>query len=104
ECSDKPHWLVASEAAFKFVSTKMRSNRRMMHAYRESAAKAPATANDYANMIRAALALANVTGSRAYVERAREWTDILDKYYWASDIGGYYFVADDTSDLIVRPM
>src|SRR5262249_41641974 len=28
----------------------------------------------------------------------------LDEHYWAKDIGGYYFVADDTSDLIVRPM
>jgi uncharacterized protein YyaL (SSP411 family) len=100
----KPQWLAAAEAAFGFVSTKMIASGRLMHAYRAGEAKAPATANDYANMIRAALALANVTGKRAYVDRAREWTDILDKHYWASDIGGYYFVADDTSDLIVRPM
>ena len=104
EAFDKPQWLAAAEAAFDFVSTKMITNGRLLHAYRAGEAKAPATANDYANMIRAALALANVTGKRAYVERAREWTDILDKHYWADDIGGYYFVADDTSDLIVRPM
>jgi hypothetical protein len=104
EAFDKPQWLAAADAAFDFVSTKMITNGRLLHAYRASEAKAPATANDYANMIRAALALANVTGNRAYVERAREWTDILDKHYWADDIGGYYFVADDTSDLIVRPM
>jgi uncharacterized protein YyaL (SSP411 family) len=82
----------------------MITNGRLLHAYRAGEAKAPATANDYANMIRAALALANVTGKRSYIERAREWADILDKHYWADDIGGYYFVADDTSDLIVRPM
>ncbi len=104
EAFDKPEWLAAAEAAFDFVSTKMISNGRLLHAYRAGEAKAPATANDYANMIRAALALANVTGKRSYIERAREWTDSLDKHYWASDIGGYYFVADDTSDLIVRPM
>ncbi len=104
EAFDKPQWLAAAEAAFDFVSTRMISNGRLMHAYRAGEAKAPATANDYANMIRAALALANVTGKRAYVERAREWADILDKHYWAADIGGYYFVADDTSDLIVRPL
>jgi uncharacterized protein len=104
ETFDKPQWLAAAEAAFDFVSTKMITSGRLMHAYRAGEAKAPATANDYANMIRAALALANVTGKRAYVERAREWTEILDKHYWADDIGGYYFVADDTSDLIVRPM
>ncbi len=101
---DKPEWLAAAEAAFDFVCTKMMSNGRLFHAYRAGEAKAPATANDYANMIRAALALANVTGKRSYIERAQEWADVLDRHYWASDIGGYYFVADDTSDLIVRPM
>ncbi len=104
ETFDKPQWLAAAEAAFHFVSTKMISHGWLMHAYRAGEAKAPATANDYADMIRAALALANVTGKRAYVERASEWADILDKHYWAADIGGYYFVADDTSDLIVRPL
>ena len=104
EAFDRPDWLAAAAAAFEFVSTKMISQGRMMHAYRAGEAKAPATSNDYANMIRAALALANVTGKRSYIERAQAWTDSLDKHYWASDIGGYYFVADDTSDLIVRPM
>ena len=61
----------------------MIANGRLLHAYRAGEAKAPATANDYANMIRAALALANVTGKRSYIEWAREWTDILDKHYWA---------------------
>jgi uncharacterized protein YyaL (SSP411 family) len=81
----------------------MISGGRLFHAHRAGEAKAPATANDYANMIGAALALANVTGKRRYVERAREWAGVLDRHYWAPDLGGYYFAADDTADLIVRP-
>ena len=53
-------------------------------------------------MIKAALALANVTGKPEYIARAREWVDVLDRHYWAEDHGGYYFAADDTDDLIVR--
>ncbi len=104
EAFGRPDWLAAAEAAFDFICTRMISSGRLKHAYRLGEAKAPATASDYANMIRAALKLAGVTGKRAYVERAREWTAVLDAHYWADDIGGYYFVADDTSDLIVRPM
>ena len=78
-------WLAAAERAFAFVSTKMTSDGRLLHAYRNGEAKAPATANDYANMIRAALALANVTGRRDYVERARAWADVLDKHYWSEE-------------------
>jgi len=103
EAFDKPEWLAAAERAFEFVSTKMTSHGRLLHAYRAGEAKAPATANDYANMIRAALALANATGNRDYIARARAWVDVLDTHYWAGDLGGYYYVADDTGDLIVRP-
>jgi hypothetical protein len=104
EAFGRPDWLAAAEAAFDFLCIRMISDGRLKHAYRAGEAKAPATASDYANMIRAALKLAGVTGKRTYVERAREWTAVLDAHYWADDIGGYYFVADDTSDLIVRPM
>ncbi|MGZ5915514.1 MAG: thioredoxin domain-containing protein [Hyphomicrobium sp.] len=101
---ERPDWLAAAERAFAFISTRMNSNGRLFHAYRAGEAKAPAIAADYANMIKGALALANVTGKSEYVDRAREWTDVLDRHYWAPDLGGYYFAADDTKDLIVRPI
>ncbi len=97
-------WLEAAERAFNFVSERMNANGRLFHAYRAGEAKAPATANDYANMIKGALALANVTGKHDYIDLAREWVYVLDRHYWADDLGGYYFVADDTGDLIVRPL
>jgi uncharacterized protein YyaL (SSP411 family) len=80
----------------------MIKNGRLLHSYRAGEAKAPATATDYANMIRCALALASVTGNPEYIARAREWVDVLDKHYWAEGHGGYYLAADDTDDLIVR--
>ena len=101
---DKPEWLEAAERAFDFVSTRMTSNGRLLHSYRAGEAKAPATATDYANMIRAALTLANVTGKSNSIERARDWTSVLDRHYWAEGHGGYYLAADDTVDLIVRPI
>jgi uncharacterized protein YyaL (SSP411 family) len=100
---DRPDWLEAAEKAFDFVSTRMALGGRLFHAYRAGEAKAPATANDYANMIMAALALANATSNPEYVEQACTWTHILDEHYWAKDLGGYYLAADDTDDLIVRP-
>jgi uncharacterized protein len=100
----RPDWLAAPERAFNFVSTKMISGGRLFHAYRAGEAKAPANAADYANMIKAALALANVTGKSAYITHARGFAEVLDRHYWADDLGGYYFAADDTRDLILRPL
>jgi uncharacterized protein YyaL (SSP411 family) len=99
---DRPDWLAAAERAFDFVSTRMISGVRLLHSYRAGEAKAPATATDYANMIKAALALAGVTGNVDYLNRARAWTQVLDHHYWAEGHGGYYLAADDTGDLIVR--
>jgi uncharacterized protein YyaL (SSP411 family) len=95
-------WLDAAEHAFNFICTRMIVNGRLFHSYRDGKAKAPASAADYANMIKAALALASVTGKSAYVERAKEWVEVLDRHYWAAEHGGYYFAADDTDDLILR--
>jgi uncharacterized protein YyaL (SSP411 family) len=100
---ERADWLAAAERAFDFICTRMTANGCLLHACRNGEAKAPATANDYANMIRAALALANVTGKPDYNERAKAWADVLDQHYWSENLGGYYFTADDTSDLIVRP-
>ena len=100
---DRADWRDAAERAFHFVCTRMMSEGRLFHAYRAGKAKAPATANDYANMIRAALALASVTGEQRYISQAREWAGVLDRHYWSAELGGYYFAADDTADLIVRP-
>jgi uncharacterized protein YyaL (SSP411 family) len=96
-------WLEAAERACDFISRRMTSEGRLKHAWRAGEAKAPAIASDYANMIKAALALANVTGKHDYVARARAWADVVDKHYWSEELGGYYFAADDTADLILRP-
>jgi len=101
---DRPEWFAVAEKAFDFVFTRMMSEGRLLHAYRDGEAKARATANDYANMIKAALALANAEANPEYVEQACAWTHILDEHYWAEDLGAYYLAADDTDDLIVRPL
>jgi len=104
EAFGKDGWIDAARRAFDFVCEKMESGGRLQHAYRDGRAKAPATAADYANMIGAALALASVTGESRYLDKAKGWADVLDRHYWAGEMAGYYFAADDTTDLIVRPL
>ena len=76
---------------------------RLYHSYRGGKLKGPATSADYANMISAALALYQVTNEKRYLDDAVAWTAIMNRHYDAES-GGYYLVADDTSDLILRPL
>ena len=99
---DEPRWREMAERAFAFVEERMMSDGRLVHAYRAGQAKAPATANDYANMIWAALRLCQVTKKSRYLDAAIRLTEQLDRHYWDGGSGGYFLTADDTPDVIVR--
>ena len=101
----KPEWRDMAERAFKCVTTKLGAgNNRLFHAYRAGQAKAPATAADYANMTWAALRLYQSTLNEDYLKQAVAWSDVLDAHYADDTSGGYFTVADDTTDVVVRLM
>jgi hypothetical protein len=76
---------------------------RLGHSWRAGKLLFPGLASDFAAMIRAALALHEATGDRAYLERALAWQRAFDAHYADPDTGGYYLSADDASDLLLRP-
>jgi uncharacterized protein len=95
-------WLDAARSAFAFVREQMTKDGRLLHSWREGRARHPATLDDYANMARAALMLAEATGEKSYIASAEAWVEVLDRHYWDKAAGGYFFTADDTSDVILR--
>jgi uncharacterized protein len=99
----EPDWIAMAAKAFDFVVSQMIRDGRLFHSLRQGRLKAPATSADYANMISAALTLYQVTGERHYLDHAMAWAGIMDRHY-SADGGGYYLAADDTSDLILRPL
>ncbi|MFZ1108309.1 MAG: thioredoxin domain-containing protein [Rhodomicrobium sp.] len=99
----RPEWTRLAEDAYAFVSGRMISQGRLFHSSRNEKLKGPATSADYANTISAALALYQVTNARRYLDDALAWTAIMNRHYGAES-GGYYLAADDTSDLILRPL
>ncbi|MEM7619103.1 MAG: thioredoxin domain-containing protein [Pseudomonadota bacterium] len=96
------HWIAASITAFDFVVTQMMEVGRLYHSYRAGQAKVSAISSDYANMIGAALCLYQITTEEKYLDYAKDWADILDQYYWDHDEGGYFLIAQDTNDVLIR--
>ncbi len=96
-------WTALAAKAYRFVAETMISEGRLFHSFRNGKLKAPATSADYANMISAALALHQVTNENKYLDDAVGWTAVLNRHYDAES-GGYFLSADDTSDLILRPL
>jgi uncharacterized protein YyaL (SSP411 family) len=99
---DRPEWLTAAARAFQFVLQRMELGGRLLHAFRAGQARAQGTANDYANMIWAALRLFQATNEAAFLTAAERWCAALDRHHWVAGAGGYALTADDTPDVIVR--
>ena len=89
--------------AFGFISSQMTRGDRLGHSWREGRLLFPGLACDFACMIRAALALYEATGERAYLDQALAWQRALDRHYANPDNGGYFLTADDAEGLVVRP-
>jgi uncharacterized protein YyaL (SSP411 family) len=100
---DEPDWIAMARRAFDFIATTMAKGDRLGHSYRAGKVLFPGLASDFAAMTRAALALHEATGDYALLEQALTWQRALDVHYADPETGGYYWSADDATDLLMRP-
>jgi uncharacterized protein YyaL (SSP411 family) len=99
----EPSWLDRARRAFEFISSDMTKGDRLGHSWRANRLLLPGLASDFAQMIRAALALFEATGLGEYLDRALAWQRSFDRYYANPDNGGYFLTASDAEGLVVRP-
>jgi uncharacterized protein len=100
---EEPSWLNMAKHAFDFIARTTTKGDRFGHSWRDGKLLFPGLASDFTAMIRAALALHEATGENLYLERALAWQNAFDAHYADTDTGGYYWSADDASDLLLRP-
>jgi uncharacterized protein YyaL (SSP411 family) len=90
--------------AFLFVSQSMADGDRLAHSSLDGALVYPGVATDYANMIRASLALFALEGEAAYIDRAEAWFAAAKTHHFVEDAVAYNLVADDAPPLIATPL
>ena len=101
---ERPDWIELARKAFDFIRRNMTApDQRLLHSWRAGQARHPASVDDYANLCRAALALYEATSDGDLLIQTRDWVALLDRYYWDSEGGGYFFAANDTESLVARP-
>ena len=97
-------WLGLAERVFALVCSKLSlpdGSGRLFHSY-AGVAKHPALLDDYAQMIRAGLALYQATMQPHYLAQAERWTSLVAEDFWDSSAGGYFMSDAQRSDLIER--
>jgi uncharacterized protein YyaL (SSP411 family) len=98
----RPDWLQHALQAFQGVLETHWRQGTLHHSWRDGRLRHLATAEGYANLIAAALALYAASGDQALIERAVRLTDAVVTDFWDDQAGGFYFASRNARDLIVR--
>jgi len=99
---DRPDWIAAAEAAFEFIICHADETGRLPHSILGDRALFPALSSDYAAMANAAVALFEATGKVSYLDTARTFLEMLDRWYADPQANGYFLTASDSSDVPIR--
>jgi len=100
---DEPAWLERARSAFGFVCREMSAgDDKLVHSWRDGRRLDRAFLDDYAQMAAAALRLFEHTADRGYLEQALRWIARLDADYLDPEAGGYFQIAAEATDVLVR--
>ncbi|MCF8482964.1 MAG: thioredoxin domain-containing protein [Rhodospirillum sp.] len=100
---DRPDWIARARRAYAgILSTMTHGMHRLGHALCQGRLQTTALLEDYAAMIKAALALYEGTGEASFLDQAKLWTDTVEQHYRDPAGRGYFQSADDAGDMIVR--
>jgi uncharacterized protein YyaL (SSP411 family) len=99
---ERPDWIALAETALAGVRRLLtHPDGRLGHSYR-GRLQHRATLDDYANLARGATLLFEATGKLAHLDYAERLVATANGWYWDKTGGGYFFTAEDATDLITR--
>jgi uncharacterized protein len=97
-----PAWVAVAEKAFAFILKTLGEGDRLYHSWHDGKRGHLGFSDDYAQMSRAALALWEATGDKAYLDQAKHWALVLNEFFWDEASGGYCQTAADDTPLLHR--
>ncbi len=96
-------YLKAAKKATEFILSSLRlPNGRLLHRYRESVGEINAYLTDYAFLIWGLIELYEATFDIYFLKTALELHEIQLNHFWDNNIGGFFFTADDSEELLTR--
>jgi len=99
---DEPAYTEAARRAARFVLEQMRSDGRLLRAFKDGRAAGPAFLEDYAFFIAALLDLYEADADPRWLREALSLQETLDVHYADEAGGGYFKNADDHERLLAR--
>ena len=79
-----------------------RSDRRLLHTWRQGQVKLDGYLDDYSYFVNALVTLYEATFNERWIDEAVRLADLMLKHFEDKDRGGFFFTADDHEQLIAR--
>ncbi|MDO8353386.1 MAG: thioredoxin domain-containing protein, partial [Aestuariivirga sp.] len=95
-------WADAAKKAFSEALNLFWKNDRLLHSHRAGSTRHEGTADDYASLIAAALALHALTSETKYITKTQELTTALEDNHWDSAAGGLYHASQKHTTLPIK--
>ncbi|MBK8087348.1 MAG: thioredoxin domain-containing protein [Chitinophagaceae bacterium] len=91
-----------SNMSFLVKAFQNKSEAGLLHVYKEGEAKFPGFLDDYAFLIQALIHLQEITSDTGYLEKAKELTEYVLKYFIDEESGYFFFTPEGQEDIIIR--
>ena len=98
----KLEWIKKAEGIYIATKKVLWKNNVLFHSYRQNKTTNIATADDYANLIKAAISLFEATNNNQYLNDAESLAQLINEYHWNKQTGGYYFASSKAKNLVAR--
>lgn len=99
---ERADWVTLAANVFQAITDAGAADGRLAHSRRQGRAREQAFLDDYAAMMRSAIALASATGDAAYLDHAERWAGLVDRDFRDSS-DHFYQTAAASDGAPVRP-
>jgi uncharacterized protein len=87
----------------EFLFREMVRNGRVFRSHKDGLSRITGFLEDYAAIGLGALALYELTFDRVWLDRARELTDAIVRWFWSDEAGAFFDTPSDHDELFTRP-
>lgn len=100
---EKPEYLSSAEQAANFILDRLRPSGRLVRSYKDGPSAIFAFLEDYAFLVEALLTLYETSFDETRMNQAEELVQEMVNLFWDDLEGGFFDVANDVQELVVRP-
>ncbi|HEX9846721.1 MAG TPA: thioredoxin domain-containing protein [Candidatus Nitrosotenuis sp.] len=101
--TDDKSYLAAAESCISFIEKNLITEGQLLRTYKDGKAKIHGYLEDYAYFVNALIDVFEANPQAKYLELATNLANYLVDHFWDAEHNSFYFTADNSEQLIIRP-